>query len=80
MACHYRAAVPGTQVALPEVKLGLLPGSLGTQYLPRLVGAALALDLISTGRPLDAAAAQRTGLIDLVQAGDRSTAGMRRFC
>jgi len=70
MACHYRIAAPGTRVGLPEVKLGLLPGSLGTQRLPRLVGATLALDMMSTGRPLDAATAQKAGLIDRVAAGD----------
>jgi 3-hydroxyacyl-CoA dehydrogenase len=70
LACHYRVAALGTRVGLPEVKLGLLPGSLGTQRLPRLVGASLALDMISTGRPLDAAAAGDVGLIDHVDAGD----------
>ncbi len=76
LACHYRVAVPGTRAGLPEVKLGLLPGSLGTQRLPRLVGAPLALEMISTGRPLDAATAQKAGLIDRVDAGDPLEIGL----
>ncbi len=49
LGCHYRVASPGAQIALPEVKLGLLPGAGGTQRLPRLVGVERALDLIVTG-------------------------------
>ena len=44
LACHYRVAVPGARLALPEVKLGLLPGAGGTQRLPRLVGVETALE------------------------------------
>ncbi|WP_287495738.1 3-hydroxyacyl-CoA dehydrogenase NAD-binding domain-containing protein [Pandoraea sp. CB10b_02] len=50
LACHYRVALPGAQIALPEVKLGLLPGAGGTQRLPRAVGVARALDMVVTGR------------------------------
>ncbi|AJP57756.1 3-hydroxyacyl-CoA dehydrogenase [Pandoraea vervacti] len=50
LACHYRVALPGAQIALPEVKLGLLPGAGGTQRLPRAVGIARALDMVVTGR------------------------------
>ncbi|WP_017757427.1 enoyl-CoA hydratase-related protein, partial [Pseudacidovorax intermedius] len=70
LACHARVALPGTQFGLPEVKLGLLPGSLGTQRLPRAVGVRLALDMISTGRSLDAEAARDAGIVDAVRAGD----------
>ena len=51
LACHYRIAVndPKTQLALPEVMLGLLPGAGGTQRLPRLVSVANALDMMLTG-------------------------------
>jgi 3-hydroxyacyl-CoA dehydrogenase len=49
MGCHYRVAVPGTQVALPEVKLGLVPGAGGTQRLPRLIGLENALNMIVSG-------------------------------
>jgi 3-hydroxyacyl-CoA dehydrogenase len=55
-----------TQFGFPEVKLGLLPGSLGTQRLPRLVGAELALDLISSGRGIDTKAALEFGIVDEV--------------
>ncbi|WP_194726457.1 3-hydroxyacyl-CoA dehydrogenase NAD-binding domain-containing protein [Noviherbaspirillum malthae] len=70
MACHYRIAVEGTRLGLPEVLLGILPGSLGTQRLPRLVGARLALDMILSGKPIDAAKALDSGLVDaLVEPG-----------
>ena len=52
MGCHYRVAAPGTQVALPEVKLGLLPGAGGTQRLPRLIGVENALNMIVSGEPV----------------------------
>jgi 3-hydroxyacyl-CoA dehydrogenase len=66
LACHWRIAAPGTQLGLPEVKLGLLPGSLGSQRLPRVVGLALAYDLIASGRSLDARDALACGLLDAV--------------
>ncbi len=52
LGCAYRVAVPGAQIALPEVKLGLLPGAGGTQRLPRVIGLAPALDMIVTGNPV----------------------------
>ena len=76
LACHWRVAQPRTQFGLPEVKLGLLPGSLGTQRLPRLVGLQLALDLISSGRIVDAEAAREVGMIDAVVDGDPQQAGL----
>lgn len=76
MACHYRVAAMGTRFGVPEVKLGLIPGSSGTQRLPRLVGVSLALDLISTGRLLDSVKAEQAGLVDLVQAGDPLELGL----
>lgn len=66
LACHWRVALRGTQFGFPEVKLGLLPSSLGTQRLPRLCGVELALDLISTGRSITSDAALEAGLIDQV--------------
>ena len=50
LACHYRMAAPATQVAMPEVKLGLLPGAGGTQRLPRVVGVEAALNMIVSGQ------------------------------
>src|SRR5450830_57820 len=52
LACHYRVAAPGTSVALPEVKLGLIPGAGGTQRLPRVLGVEPALNMIVNGLPI----------------------------
>src|ERR1700738_1192337 len=54
LACHFRVAVPGARVGLPEVKLGLLPGAGGTQRLPRLIGPEKALKMIVSGDPIEA--------------------------
>ena len=54
LGCHYRVAVPGTSVALPEVKLGLLPGAGGTQRLPRVLGVEPALNMIVSGEAIKA--------------------------
>src|SRR6476469_230022 len=66
LACHYRIATdhPKTQLGLPEVQLGLIPGAGGCQRLPRLIGARAALDLILTGRNVRAKKALQIGLID----------------
>lgn len=66
LAAHYRVAAPVVDVAFPEVLLGLLPGAGGTQRAPRLCGAALALDLMLTGRRLGAADALAAGLLDVL--------------
>lgn len=52
LGAHYRIAAPGTSVALPEVKLGLIPGAGGTQRLPRVVGVEAALNMIVSGEPI----------------------------
>jgi 3-hydroxyacyl-CoA dehydrogenase len=52
LGCHYRVALPGAQIALPEVKLGLLPGAGGTQRLPRVLGLEPALNMIVSGNPV----------------------------
>jgi 3-hydroxyacyl-CoA dehydrogenase len=52
LGCHYRVALPGAQIALPEVKLGLLPGAGGTQRLPRVIGLEAALEMIVSGSPV----------------------------
>ena len=70
LATHYRVAAPTARVGLPEVNLGLLPGGGGTQRAPRLVGPAVALDLMLTGKHVPAAKAQELGLIDAVIEGD----------
>src|SRR5207302_1724084 len=66
LACHYRVATdhPKTQLGLPEVQLGLLPGAGGCQRLPRLIGARAALDIILAGRSERAPKAFRLGMVD----------------
>ncbi len=66
LACRYRVAVdqPGTRFALPEVMLGILPGWGGVKRLPRLIGPTAALDMLLTGRAVDARRAKRLGLVD----------------
>jgi 3-hydroxyacyl-CoA dehydrogenase / enoyl-CoA hydratase / 3-hydroxybutyryl-CoA epimerase len=66
LACRYRVAVdqPGTRFALPEVTLGILPAWGGVKRLPRLVGPSAALDMLLTGRGVDARRAKRLGLVD----------------
>ena len=76
LACHYRVAQPGTRFGFPEVKLGLLPGSLGTQRLPRVAGVEKALDLILGGNLLSAQEALEAGIVDEVQAGEPAQIGI----
>jgi 3-hydroxyacyl-CoA dehydrogenase len=64
LICHYRVGVPSAKFGLPEVNLGLLPGAGGTQRLPRIVGVELALDLMTSGRPIGAREALAAGVID----------------
>jgi 3-hydroxyacyl-CoA dehydrogenase/enoyl-CoA hydratase/3-hydroxybutyryl-CoA epimerase len=66
LACRYRIAVdqPGTRFALPEVMLGIMPAWGGVMRLPRLVGPSAALDMLLTGRAVDARRAKRMGLVD----------------
>ena len=66
LACRYRVAVddPSTRLGLPEVMLGIVPGWGGIRRLPRLVGGPVALDLMLTGRTVDARKAKRIGLAD----------------
>lgn len=68
LACRYRVAEEGmkTQLGAPEVKLGLIPGFGGTVRLPRLVGVLSAMDLNLSGRPINAKAAAKIGLVDAV--------------
>jgi 3-hydroxyacyl-CoA dehydrogenase len=70
LGCHYRVAVAGAKVGLPEVKLGLLPGAGGTQRLPRLIGIEAAVGIIVSGDPVLAAQAAKAGVIDKIIEGD----------
>lgn len=70
MACTFRLATPNARLGLPEIKLGLIPGYGGTQRLPRLIGEARALEMIMTGRAINADEAERIGLVNRVIEGD----------
>jgi 3-hydroxyacyl-CoA dehydrogenase len=89
MACHYRVAARDAKVGQPEVNLGIIPGAGGTQRLPRLAGAALALEMCIEGKPVTAAKAKAAGIVDEVVDADlragaisfakaRAAAGERR--
>jgi 3-hydroxyacyl-CoA dehydrogenase len=70
LASHYRCASPDLQFGLPEVKVGLLPGAGGTVRLPRLVGVKRALDMMTSGEPIDAATARDLGIVDRIVGDD----------
>ena len=77
MACTLRIGSARARFGLPEVKLGLIPGAGGTQRLPRLVGRGRALDIILTGRQVEASEAHAIGLVDrLVEAGKAEAAAV----
>jgi len=88
LTCHYRVAVPSAKCGLPEVKLGLLPGAGGTQRLTRAMGKSKAMELCLTGRMMEAAEAERCGLVSRIVPADdlmdaardlaRTIAGMPR--
>ncbi len=78
LSCHYRVADRSARLALPEVKLGIVPGSGGTQRLPRIIGARRALDVILSGDPHGAAEARELGILDHLVEGDL-TAGAIAF-
>ncbi|WP_288381072.1 3-hydroxyacyl-CoA dehydrogenase NAD-binding domain-containing protein [uncultured Massilia sp.] len=66
LGCNYRVALPGAQIALPEVKLGLLPGAGGTQRLPRVLGLEMALNMVVSGTPVASEKLAGTALFDEV--------------
>lgn len=70
LAAHYRIAVDGSKLGLPEVQLGLLPGAGGTQRTPRLISAQAALDLMLSGRHANAQEALALGLVDRLGSSD----------
>ncbi len=91
LGCHYRIAAPGASIALPEVKLGLIPGAGGTQRLPRVLGVETAVNMIVSGEPVksellaqqpgqklfDRMAASPASLLDEAIAFARSVADVR---
>lgn len=74
LAAHYRLALAGASLGFPEVQLGLLPGAGGTQRASRLIGVAAALDLMLSGRRIDAKEALACGLVDRIGASDDTLA------
>lgn len=79
LCCDLRVAAQGARFGLPEVRLGVIPGSGGTQRLPRIVGPAKAKELILTGELVDATEALRIGLVNRVVADGRALAEARNL-
>ena len=79
LCCHYRVAVPSAKCGLPEVHLGLLPGAGGTQRLPRIVGAAKALEMVTSGTHVGGADSLAMGLFDQLVGEGELLAGAKQF-
>jgi len=79
MACHWRVCTDDTRFAMPEVNLGINPGAGGTARLPRLVGAEASLQMLLSGRPIDARRAMKLGLVDAMATGDTLLEEAKRF-
>lgn len=77
MACTFRLATANAKFGLPEIKLGLVPGYGGTQRLPRLIGEGRAMEMILTGRTVDAQEALSIGLVNQIVDTDAEDAGAR---
>ena len=76
-ACHFRVATKDAKIGQPEVLLGIIPGAGGTQRLPRLCGAELALTMCTDGKPIAAAKAMNAGIIDQIIDGDLLTGAIK---
>ncbi len=76
LACTLRIATKNAKMGLPEIKLGLIPGYGGTQRLPRAIGEPRALEMIMTGRTVDAEEAARIGLVNRLIDGDALQQGI----
>jgi enoyl-CoA hydratase/3-hydroxyacyl-CoA dehydrogenase len=79
MSCHARIAAPKTQLGLPELTLGIIPGFGGTARLPRLVGLAKAVDMMLTSKPIMAEEAVKVGLVDAVVPHRQLLPAARKF-
>ena len=76
LACTFRLATTNARMGCPEIKLGLIPGYGGTQRLPRIIGEPRALELVMTGRTVDAVEAERIGLVSKIVSGDPVVEGL----
>ena len=77
MACDLRICAPESKFGLPQIKTGMMPSDGGTQLLPRLVGKALALEMLLTGEPITARVALERGLVNrIAPAGEVLAASM----
>ena len=76
LACTFRLASRNAKMALPEIKLGLIPGYGGTQRLARVIGESRALEMILSGRNVDAVEAERIGLINRLVDADLLASGI----
>ncbi|QIL69350.1 enoyl-CoA hydratase [Diaphorobacter sp. HDW4B] len=79
MGCTFRIATARARMGLPEIKLGLIPGYGGTQRLPRLIGEARALEMVMSGKTVDATEADRWGLVNRIVEGDDPLALGQQF-
>ena len=75
MSCHFRIAAEGSKFGMPEIKLGINPGTGGTQRLPRLVGLPAALEMLLAGQSIEAQRALALGLVDRVCPGSALDTG-----
>ena len=78
-SCTFRLCTPNAKVGLPEIKLGAIPGYGGTQRLPRLIGQTRALEIIMTGRTVEAQEALDIGLVSRIVEGQDPIAGAMEF-
>jgi len=79
LACHYRLAAHNAMFGMPEIRLGLLPGSGGTQRLPRLIGLAKSLEIMLSGEPIDCETARSLGVVDRVTPSGNLSADALNF-